>query len=103
MGGAQSTMLETDVHAPARPLSRGDRAPEARTLVDILTATALAHPDAPAIDDGQVTLSYLELVVEIEKTMARLATAGVRPGDRVGVRVASGPPRREVYQHGGRV
>ncbi|WP_157170684.1 amino acid adenylation domain-containing protein, partial [Nocardia araoensis] len=83
-------MLETDVDAPAGPLSRGDRAPEARTLVDILTATALAHPDAPAIDDGQVVLSYLELVVEIEKTMARLATAGVRPGDRVGVRIPSG-------------
>ncbi len=90
MGGAQSTMLETDVDMPARPLSRGDRAPEARTLVDILTATALAHPDAPAIDDGRVVLSYLELVVEIEKTMARLATAGVRPGDRVGVRMPSG-------------
>ncbi|WP_217441113.1 Pls/PosA family non-ribosomal peptide synthetase [Nocardia barduliensis] len=83
-------MLETDVDAPARPLSRGDRAPEARTLVDILTATALAHPDAPAIDDGQLVLSYLELVVEVEKTMARLATAGVRPGDRVGVRMPSG-------------
>ncbi|MGW4328509.1 Pls/PosA family non-ribosomal peptide synthetase [Nocardia sp. NPDC004573] len=83
-------MLETDVDAPARPLSRGDRAPEPRTLVDILTATALAHPDAPAIDDGEVVLSYLELVVEIEKTMARLATAGVRPGDRVGVRMPSG-------------
>ncbi|MBF6468065.1 amino acid adenylation domain-containing protein [Nocardia beijingensis] len=83
-------MLETDVDAPARPLSRGDRAPEPRTLVDILTATALAHPDAPAIDDGEVVLSYLELVVEIEKTMARLATPGVRPGDRVGVRMPSG-------------
>lgn len=90
MGGAQSTMLETDVDVRARPLSRGDRAPEARTLVDILTATALAHPEAPAIDDGHVVLSYLELVVEIEKTMARLATAGVRPGDRVGVRIPSG-------------
>ncbi len=90
MGGAQSTMLETDVDAPARPLSRGDRAPEPRTLVDILTATALAHPDAPAIDDGDAVLSYLELVVEIEKIMARLATAGVRPGDRVGVRMPSG-------------
>ncbi|MGW4089968.1 Pls/PosA family non-ribosomal peptide synthetase [Nocardia sp. NPDC004750] len=88
-------MLETDVDAPAGPLSRGDRAPEARTLVDILTATALAHPDAPAIDDGRVVLSYLELVVEIEKTMARLATAGVRPGDRVGVRIPSGT--RELY------
>ncbi|MEU6186996.1 Pls/PosA family non-ribosomal peptide synthetase [Nocardia sp. NPDC047038] len=88
-------MLEIDVDAPAGPLSRGDRAPEARTLVDILTATALAHPDAPAIDDGRVVLSYLELVVEIEKTMARLATAGVRPGDRVGVRIPSGT--RELY------
>ncbi len=95
MGGAQSTMLETEVDAPARPLSRGDHAPAARTLVDILTATALAHPDAPAIDDGRVVLSYLELVVEIEKTMARLATAGVRPGDRVGVRMPSGT--RELY------
>ncbi|MEU2014232.1 AMP-binding protein, partial [Nocardia sp. NPDC019302] len=56
----------------------------------MLTATALAHPDAPAIDDGHVVLSYLELVVEIENTMARLATAGVRPGDRVGVRMPSG-------------
>ncbi|WP_330228065.1 amino acid adenylation domain-containing protein [Nocardia sp. NBC_00508] len=83
-------MLWTEVHAPVRPLLRGDRAPEPRTLVDILTATALTHPDAPAIDDGHVVLSYLELVVEVEKTMARLATAGVRPGDRVGVRMPSG-------------
>ncbi|WP_040773191.1 Pls/PosA family non-ribosomal peptide synthetase [Nocardia pneumoniae] len=83
-------MLRTEVDAPARPLSRGDRAPQPRTLVDILTATALTHPDAPAIDDGQAVLSYLELVVEVEKIMARLATAGVRPGDRVGVRMPSG-------------
>ncbi len=90
MAGSLSTVLRTEADAPARPLSRGDRAPQARTLVDILTATALTHPDAPAIDDGQVVLSYLELVVEVEKTMARLATAGVRPGDRVGVRMPSG-------------
>ncbi|QIS07124.1 amino acid adenylation domain-containing protein [Nocardia brasiliensis] len=77
------------------PLLRGTHTPQARTLVDILTATALAHPDAPAIDDGEVVLSYLELVVEIEQTMARLATAGVRPGDRVGVRMPSGS--RQLY------
>ncbi|MEU7766312.1 Pls/PosA family non-ribosomal peptide synthetase [Nocardia sp. NPDC049190] len=83
-------MLQPQVDATASPLLRGDHACEVRTLVDILTATALAYPDAPAIDDGQVVLSYLELVVEIEKIMARLATAGVRAGDRVGVRMPSG-------------
>ncbi|WP_327111825.1 amino acid adenylation domain-containing protein [Nocardia sp. NBC_01730] len=96
MGGAQSTMLQPQVDATTSPLLRGGHASQARTLVDILTATALAHPDAPAIDDGQVVLSYLELVVEIEKTMARLATAGVRPGDRVGVRLPSGTRRLYV-------
>ncbi|WP_406269297.1 amino acid adenylation domain-containing protein [Nocardia sp. NBC_00881] len=83
-------MLQPQVDATASPLLRAGHAPQVRTLVDILTATALTHPDAPAIDDGQVVLSYLELVVEIEKTMARLATAGVRPGGRVGVRLPSG-------------
>ncbi|MFI9405972.1 Pls/PosA family non-ribosomal peptide synthetase [Nocardia sp. NPDC052316] len=88
-------MLQPQVDATVHPLQRTAHTPPARTLVDILTATALTHPDAPAIDDGDTVLSYLELVVEIEKTMARLATAGVRPGDRVGVRMPSGS--RELY------
>ncbi len=95
MGGGQGVMLQPQVDATVDPLLRGTHTPQARTLVDILTATALAHPDAPAIDDGEVVLSYLELVVEIEQTMARLATAGVRPGDRVGVRMPSGS--RQLY------
>ncbi|GAA5048116.1 Pls/PosA family non-ribosomal peptide synthetase [Nocardia callitridis] len=76
-------------------LAGGARTPAPRTLVDILTATAQADPDAPAIDDGRVTLSYLELVVAIENTMNRLAIAGVRRGDRVGVRMPSGS--HELY------
>ncbi|QBS42555.1 Pls/PosA family non-ribosomal peptide synthetase [Nocardia sp. CS682] len=88
-------MLQPQVDATVHPLLRTAHTPPARTLVDILTATALTHPDAPAIDDGDTVLTYLELVVEIEKTMARLATAGVRPGDRVGVRMPSGS--RELY------
>src|SRR5690606_39384550 len=43
------------------PLRRGERAPAPRTLVDILDATVAAHPDAPAIDDGERVLSYAEL------------------------------------------
>ncbi|MFF3228721.1 Pls/PosA family non-ribosomal peptide synthetase [Nocardia suismassiliense] len=88
-------MLQPQVDATVHPLLRTAHTPPARTLVDILTATALTHPDAPAIDDGDTVLTYLELVVEIENTMARLATAGVRPGDRVGVRMPSGS--RELY------
>ncbi|MFR9752574.1 Pls/PosA family non-ribosomal peptide synthetase [Nocardia sp. 004] len=95
MGGAQSTLLQTALEAQAGPLLRGERAAEARTLVDILTATVATHPDAPAIDDGRVTLSYLELAGEIEKVADRLAAAGVRRGDRVGVRMPSGS--HELY------
>ncbi|WUD62813.1 amino acid adenylation domain-containing protein [Nocardia sp. NBC_00511] len=64
--------------------------PPARTLVDILAATAQAHPDAPAIDDGEEELSYTELLAEITVEVERLAAAGVRAGDRVGVRMPSG-------------
>ncbi|WP_228823137.1 Pls/PosA family non-ribosomal peptide synthetase [Nocardia blacklockiae] len=61
-----------------------------RTLVDILAATALDHPDAPALDDGTDTLTYAELLAEIDDTVDRLREAGVRAGDRVGVRIPSG-------------
>jgi hypothetical protein len=53
-------MLEPHTEVPAvlrDPLLRADLAAPPRTLVDILTSTALAHPDAPAIDDGTVVLS----------------------------------------------
>ncbi|MFD3507137.1 Pls/PosA family non-ribosomal peptide synthetase [Nocardia sp. NPDC058666] len=84
-------MLEPQVPAVLRdPLLRADLAAPPRTLVDILTSTALAHPDAPAIDDGAVVLTYMELIATIEARMAELTEAGVRPGDRVGVRMPSG-------------
>ncbi|MFD6220223.1 Pls/PosA family non-ribosomal peptide synthetase [Nocardia asteroides] len=87
-------MLEPHTEDPAGrlrdPLLRADLAAPPRTLVDILTSTALAHPDAPAIDDGTVVLSYMELIAAIETRMTELTAAGVRPGDRVGVRMPSG-------------
>ncbi|MEV0337149.1 Pls/PosA family non-ribosomal peptide synthetase [Nocardia sp. NPDC050717] len=86
-------MLEPRTEEPARlrdPLLRADLAAPPRTLVDILTSTALAHPDAPAIDDGAVVLTYLELIAAIEARMVELTAAGVHPGDRVGVRMPSG-------------
>ncbi|WP_425302046.1 AMP-binding protein, partial [Nocardia farcinica] len=78
------------------PLYRSVAAPEPRTLVDILDATVAAHPDAPALDDGEVVLSYAELRAEIAERVAELVAAGVRPGDRVGVRMLSGDHRLYV-------
>ncbi|MET8781795.1 Pls/PosA family non-ribosomal peptide synthetase [Streptomyces sp. NPDC004589] len=61
-----------------------------RTLVDILDASVRAHPDEPALDDGDRCLTYRDLALEVESLRRRLAHAGVGRGDRVGVRVPSG-------------
>ncbi|MRH87726.1 amino acid adenylation domain-containing protein [Nocardia sp. SYP-A9097] len=84
----QQSQVDTAVGASL--LLRAGLAPSARTLVDILAATAARHPEAPAIDDGDAVLSYSELLSEIDLEVGRLATAGVRAGDRVGVRMPSG-------------
>jgi len=72
-----------------------DRAPEPRTLLDVLRATTARHPEASALDDGSGALSYRELLARVLATANRLRTAGVRRGDRVGVRMPSGS--RELY------
>lgn len=71
-------------------LDRSAQAPAPRTLVDILRESAGRHPEASAIDDGSGALSYAELLARVGRTAARLIAAGVRPGDRVGVRMPSG-------------
>jgi non-ribosomal peptide synthetase component F len=65
-------------------------APEPRTLIDILYDTAQRHPDAPALDDGTVQLTYAELVADIEDSVEWLAARGIGCGDRIGVRMPSG-------------
>src|SRR6478736_8821731 len=65
-------------------------APEPRTLVDILYDTAGRYPDAAAIDDGLVQLTYSELVSDIEDSVAWLAARGIGRGDRIGIRMPSG-------------
>ncbi|SCX06173.1 Pls/PosA family non-ribosomal peptide synthetase [Mycolicibacterium fluoranthenivorans] len=65
-------------------------APEPRTLVDILYDTARRYPDAPAIDDGEVQLTYAELIGDIEESVAWLAARGIGRGDRIGIRMPSG-------------
>ena len=65
-------------------------APEPRTLIDILNASAELHPDAPALDDGEVQLTYSELIADIDESVAWLAARGIGRGDRIGIRMPSG-------------
>lgn len=67
-----------------------DRAPETRTLVDILYETAARFPDAPALDDGTIQLTYSELVADVEDSVGWLAQRGIGRGDRIGIRMPSG-------------
>lgn len=68
---------------------RGEQAVP-RTLVDIFRTTATRHPGSAAIEDPGGTIIYSELLAEVDAGSARLAAAGVRAGDRVGVRLPSG-------------
>jgi len=88
-----ATGSPTGVTAPPLPdlaVFRGGPATAPRTLVDILAATARRHPAAAALDDGTRTLTYRELLAEVDLRAARLTALGVGAGDRVGVRVPSG-------------
>ena len=75
-------------HPPQFPGAH--RTPPPRTLIDIVLEVAAAHPEAPAIDDGQRSLSYAELLTAMRDLGLELHAAGVGPGDAVGVRVSSG-------------
>ncbi|OFT29999.1 amino acid adenylation protein [Corynebacterium sp. HMSC08F01] len=76
------------------PLLRSHLAPPERTLIDVLFASAEAHPGAAAIDDGEV-ITYAELVEEIEQRATAMRTQGVPYRGRVGIRMTSGT--RELY------
>ncbi len=73
-----------------QPLLRAGAAPVARTLVDVLEATAHEHPDEPALDDGTEVLSYRDLLAAVDELAGELVRAGIGPGARVGVRMSSG-------------
>ena len=74
---------------PAQYLLSG-RATSPRTLVDVLQDTAARYPDAAAIDDGEVQLTYAEVVTDIRAGARWLSTHGIGRGDRVGIRMPSG-------------
>ena len=71
-------------------LLAGERAPAPRTLIDILRETAAENPQSSALADADGTLSYRELLRAVNASAGRLSRAGVRRGDRVGIRIPSG-------------
>ena len=79
-------------HRPAIPAQYllSSSAPEPRTLIDVLHATAALHPEAPALDDGDVQLTYAELIADIDESVTWLAARGIGRGDRIGIRMPSG-------------
>ncbi|WP_440709528.1 Pls/PosA family non-ribosomal peptide synthetase [Herbiconiux sp. YIM B11900] len=84
--------------APGRPQAVLDRSAEAappRTLLDVFRRSVAEHPEVSALEDARGALSYRELMARVLATAAELHAAGVRRGDRVGIRMESG--RRELY------
>ncbi|MDL9946258.1 amino acid adenylation domain-containing protein [Gordonia sp. ABSL11-1] len=66
-----------------------------RTLCDVLDETAARFPDSPAIDDGDLSLTYSQLLSLVRRGAERLSAAGVGRGGRVGIRMPSGS--RDLY------
>ncbi|MEZ4391140.1 MAG: AMP-binding protein [Polyangiales bacterium] len=73
--------LDKRVNRPAKPQRAYDN------LLDLLDEAADRHQHRPALlrmeRDGVARVSYREMHARVEATAARLAAAGVKPGDRV--------------------
>lgn len=80
---------------PISVLDRAEDGAAARTLLDVLRETSGRHSDSAAIDDVAGTMTYAELVLEVDRAAAALRAAGVRRGSRVGIRLPSGS--RDLY------
>jgi non-ribosomal peptide synthetase-like protein len=78
-----------NVDVPATFLRSGRAAP-ARTLVEVLEATARDHAEEPALACGDVVLTYDTLLETASALADELGAVGVGRGARVGVRVSSG-------------
>ncbi|TDW29426.1 non-ribosomal peptide synthetase-like protein [Cryobacterium psychrophilum] len=78
-----------------RVLEAGSRVTPARTLADILAATAELHPEVLALEDAAGGISYRGLMLLVNDQAIRLSRSGVRRGDNVGIRIPSGT--RDLY------
>jgi amino acid adenylation domain-containing protein len=65
-------------------------------LDDLVEEQARRTPDATAVVAGGVRLTYAELVRRMTRLARRMRRMGVRPGDRVAVRLDRGPDLQAV-------
>ncbi|MFF5336529.1 amino acid adenylation domain-containing protein [Streptomyces sp. NPDC013181] len=96
------TLLDAAVTGPDTPLGRlplltpGERATlladttrtpgnADTTLPELFAAQAAATPDAPAVIDGDTTLTYAELDAAVRRHAHRLRARGAGPGTLVGI------------------
>lgn len=89
-GSVNSASLNSPTALFAAQMPGSERAPQPRTLWDIVQESARLFPDATALDDGVRALSYDELVKAVHLKAAELTQAGLGAGDRIGVRIPSG-------------
>ncbi|MCQ4120973.1 non-ribosomal peptide synthase/polyketide synthase [Rhodococcus tibetensis] len=69
-----------DITLTGAPPLVGAPAAEERTLAEILTSTAAAYPDNPAVTDGTRTLTYRELDRQSNARARELVAEGYGPG-----------------------
>lgn len=75
---------------PTRAVYGSACAPPSRTLIELFSATVTEFPDAVALESAAETLTYRSLSMRVNEVATALWEAGVRRGDRVGIRMPSG-------------
>jgi len=73
-----------------RTWGTGPAIPEHAGLWQLFEATVAAHPSVPALRDDARSISYAELLSQVERLSSALVETGVREGDRVVVAVPPG-------------
>src|SRR6185437_10839858 len=63
---------------------------QGRPLGALLHEAAAARPDAVALVDGELRLTYTQLLGRADAAAARLAELGLQPGDRIVVQLPNG-------------
>jgi amino acid adenylation domain-containing protein len=85
--GQQAPGLDTAAEGRSRA---GAPASPSRTLLEVFNATVVRSGDETAIDAPDQVLTYAGLADAASALAGRLRSSGIGPGDRIGLRVASG-------------
>ncbi|WP_232718593.1 non-ribosomal peptide synthetase [Gordonia metallireducens] len=83
LGYAAPEQTVADCLSPGTVADPGTRRTDCIDPIPALLKHADAHPEAPAVHDGDMTLDYRTLVDRARALATRLEDSGVRPGDRV--------------------